>query len=431
MGRRLPSTAVAVRLLLLAASPALSLCPLRAEASKFALVLGINSPADAPQDQRLRYADSDATEFAALLKTPEGGNFPPNNVVLLVNQHAGRQSIYRAITELGKRVSHEDTVYVFFAGHGVRDPFDRAYFLPYDAALAEPEPMGIRANDFIRDIRLQVNPKHLVFFIDACYAGAAYSEGVARTPPQNITDDILKAWKDQPSTDLAFLSASGVQRSWEDPDLGHGIFTHFLIRGIRGEADAPPYGDEDGKVTAGELQQFLFDKIRSHSRTKFTEQTPVTSPSFDSGFPLSLMAWRRAPAVQEALARPTSDIIINIVPTQASQLLDDPAMRAVHDDLLKLGYKLIGWPAHTGYSLTFPNGSRIQWGAHCVAGVTYFDSQLKARAAEVRAMVVRHSTVGGVHFQDVESLPDSGVYRWLKEIVRRGQVHMEVCFGFP
>lgn len=435
MGPELPFTPVTARLLVLV--PLLACCasPLRAEGSRFALVFGINSNPAFPQHATLQYADRDATEFARFLSTPEGGLFPTTNVMLRLNQDATRAGIFTAIRELGKRVGSEDTVYVFFAGHSVVDDLDFAYFMPYDATPTEPNVMGIRDDEFIKDIQRRLNAKHLIFFIDACYAAAAYSNGLARTAPQNISAHFIRAsqelFTNQPGTSFAFLSASSNQRSWEDHALKHGIFTYYLIQGMGGQADTPPNGDADGKVTAGELLRFLVDKVSSHSKTKFTEQTPVASPSFAPAFPLSLMAWRLAVADDKSSARANSSIVIKLIPTQNSQLLNDPSMKAIRAELVKLGYTVTGWPSDAGYTLRTPNNSTLQWFPSCGAGITYFDPQLKLRAIEIQNIVRRYSSIGEVHFQDLETLPNSGTRLWLKDIVRRGEVHIEVCFGIP
>ena len=61
------------------------------------------------------------------------------------------------------------------------------------------------------------------------------------------------------------------QLSWEDEGLGHGIFTHFLIQGLKGKADA----NGDYKVTAEELYEYVREEVPKYVRKRFhAEQEP-------------------------------------------------------------------------------------------------------------------------------------------------------------
>ena len=47
------------------------------------------------------------------------------------------------------------------------------------------------------------------------------------------------------------------QISWSSPDLKHGIFSYYLMKAMEGDADA----NKDGRITAGELQEYLVDMV--------------------------------------------------------------------------------------------------------------------------------------------------------------------------
>ncbi|MBI3634701.1 MAG: caspase family protein, partial [Candidatus Rokubacteria bacterium] len=65
------------------------------------------------------------------------------------------------------------------------------------------------------------------------------------------------------------LTASDVnQVSQEDPTLGHGIFTHFLLEALNGAADL----DGDGAITVREVHLYLQRKVHERSRGVQTPQ---------------------------------------------------------------------------------------------------------------------------------------------------------------
>ncbi|MGH7166943.1 MAG: hypothetical protein ACREII_00275, partial [Nitrospiraceae bacterium] len=59
----------------------------------------------------------------------------------------------------------------------------------------------------------------------------------------------------------------------------HGLFTYYLLRGLRGEADA----NLDGEVTLGELAAFLRESVPAAARSDFKQdQHPQVFPAISS-----------------------------------------------------------------------------------------------------------------------------------------------------
>ena len=52
-------------------------------------------------------------------------------------------------------------------------------------------------------------------------------------------------------------ASSNDQVSSSSPELKHGIFSFFLMKGMEGDADF----NKDGKITTGEMQEYLSDKV--------------------------------------------------------------------------------------------------------------------------------------------------------------------------
>ena len=258
---------------------------------KYALIIGIKGYPGFPEAEQLKYADADALLFKSFIQTPEGGLFKERNIRLLLNENAKREDIYEhGMNWLRERVHRDDLVYVFFAGHGIADPYDnRAYFMPYDSKKSDPDVMGILSSRFLQDLASKIDPRYLIVFIDACHAAAAATlDGTAREGTDasaRISASWIDVIKGQEAMNMAFFATSANQRSWEDNDLRHGVFTWFLIKGMKGEADS----NQDGMVTAGELHLYLLENVPKHTSNKFRRgQTPLSSPKFDSEFPLAV-----------------------------------------------------------------------------------------------------------------------------------------------
>jgi uncharacterized caspase-like protein len=72
---------------------------------------------------------------------------------------------------------------------------------------------------------------------------------------------------------LTVLAGATGSQITSDYDKGeHGLFTYFLLKGLRGDADA----DRDGVVSLGELYPFVRENVSSRaSRELNRDQTPV------------------------------------------------------------------------------------------------------------------------------------------------------------
>jgi len=222
------------------------------------------------------------------------GHFPSDNIKLLTNENATRGQIVEAIEWMGRRVTSEDLVYIFFAGHGEIDGQGRAYFMPYNADPSLPYDLGLRADRFLEDLKTSITAKQMVFFIDACHAGAALvpggTTGSSRSSGKNVIPNILGLWQkflsDSDAINMGILSAGSNQLSWEDHELEHGLFTYFLIKGMEGAADI----ECDGTITAQALFRYVTDNVEKRSKELYSEQTPIVSPSWEPRFPLAMYA---------------------------------------------------------------------------------------------------------------------------------------------
>ena len=66
------------------------------------------------------------------------------------------------------------------------------------------------------------------------------------------------------------------------PELGHGLFTHYLVQGLRGAADL----DRDGIVSLQELYQYLEEQVSQKSRAIGGNQHPVMKGELEGLMPL-------------------------------------------------------------------------------------------------------------------------------------------------
>ena len=87
---------------------------------------------------------------------------------------------------------------------------------------------------------------------------------------------------EQPSEDAIITASQASEVSLEVPELGHGLFTHFLVQGLRGAADL----DRDGIVSLQEVYQYLEQQVSQKSRAMGGNQHPVMKGEMEGILPL-------------------------------------------------------------------------------------------------------------------------------------------------
>ena len=104
---------------------------LRRPGTTHVLAVGVNAYAN-PQFN-LRYAVADAEDFSTELQRQTAARTPGSRVeaTVLRDQQATKAAFLAALADLASKSQPEDTVMIFFAGHGVADG-QRFYLVPHD-----------------------------------------------------------------------------------------------------------------------------------------------------------------------------------------------------------------------------------------------------------------------------------------------------------
>jgi uncharacterized caspase-like protein len=70
--------------------------------------------------------------------------------------------------------------------------------------------------------------------------------------------------------------------SIELPELGHGLFTYYLVQGLQGAAD----GNRDGIVSLQELYEYVEREVSTRSRQLGGNQHPIMKGEMEGPLPL-------------------------------------------------------------------------------------------------------------------------------------------------
>ncbi|OGL28793.1 MAG: hypothetical protein A3G44_10215 [Candidatus Rokubacteria bacterium RIFCSPLOWO2_12_FULL_73_47] len=265
--------------------------PAAGEAEHWAVVVGVGAY-DSPDIPKLRYTVEDAEAVARTLV--EHGGFKPQNVLLLTDRTDARPTLRRLKWALGTFLARSakkgDTVLIFFAGHGApevdvagreRDGLAK-YLVPMDADADDLYATALPMDEF-ETIFGRIEAERIVVFLDACYSGAAGGRTFAsrKTRALNLDDQFLERLAQARGRAIVTASRAG-EVSVELSELGHGLFTYYLVEGLRGAADR----DRDAIVTLQELYQYVEQQVSRHSRAVGANQHPVMKGELEGLLPL-------------------------------------------------------------------------------------------------------------------------------------------------
>lgn len=234
----------------------------------WAVIIGISSY---NHMQALKYTDDDAYRMYAFLKSPEGGALADDQIRILIDEDATKAKIIEAMKETFGKASENDLVMIYFSGHGLRGSFLPIDFDGYDNKLHHDE---------INEILESSPAKYKLCIADACHSGSllAMKSGDQR----NILEDYYKTLAQADAGTALIMSSKSDETSLESSGLRQGVFSHFLIRGLKGEADA----DANKIVTVQELFNFVDENVRAYTANR---QSPVIKGSYDGNMTISVV----------------------------------------------------------------------------------------------------------------------------------------------
>jgi hypothetical protein len=220
---------------------------------RFAIVVGNNR--GSAQSIPLRHARSDAKKVARVLS--DVGGFNAQNITLLLDEDAA--ALRRAFLELQAKLealnpNEHSLLFVYYSGHAKQGVIElgRSNF--------EMKALRERLQTLSADLKLTI--------IDACEAGVITREKGGRPGPSFLmeTDDIA------PSRGSIFISSSAEdEKSQESDRLGGSFFTHYLVNGLRGDADE----SGDRKVSLSEIYRYTYHRtVQETAGTRSGVQHP-------------------------------------------------------------------------------------------------------------------------------------------------------------
>jgi WD40 repeat protein/uncharacterized caspase-like protein len=298
----------------------------------WALLVGVNTYID-DELPSLRYSALDCQGLAEALQISTR-----NDDIYIATYHDFTQSpslihVQHELTTIIKGASDRDTILFYFSGHGIiNSATQQTYLCLRDTQKHNLENTAFAVHELLH-LLTQSTARHQLVWLDACHSGGMTLHG---TTPQ-----LLRVLQSAAATSKGFyamLSCDTNQQSWEFPQLGHGVFTYYIMRGLRGDA-----ANNQRVVTADGLYRYVYhqtlqyiDKTnqqlrlinqqqRSKGDTNLYNEYPLQTPKrIVEGVGEIILAkdtvvetFRRVALVVEALTNNTTLTLCKILRSQA------------------------------------------------------------------------------------------------------------------
>lgn len=231
---------------------------------------------------------NDVNDVAATLSSPKFCAYAPINVVTLLDSEATRAAVLKNLDELAARVGTDDTVCVFFSGHGgvVGSPGNEDSVLAtVDSDLADIGNTSVSSDELAAALAL-IKAKRLLVFIDACHAGGA---AISKSLTDSNGYTLKSGYSPNTFAKLAVGSGRALMascRANEESTVFAGarnsVFTTALLAGLRGAADK----SASGFIKVFDLFNYISEEV---PKLIPDEQHPVfKADNLELNFPIAL-----------------------------------------------------------------------------------------------------------------------------------------------
>ena len=324
---------------------------------RWALIIGVEEYLDT-EINSLRYSVDDAIALFTFLTDPDKGRFEEENVRLLVDSATEKRlkptkaNILHYLLEwLVPKVEVNDTVLIFFSGHGMMYG-DRKYLLPADTDTFYTPAYAIDNHEFIAAIDL-LKAEKVITLLDSCHSGGVSrsGKGIGDVLPKDFYTQFERA-----TGRVTLASCDGNEQSFEWEEKGHGVFTYFLLDGLNGAANQ----DGDAVVGFDELADYVGLQVSNWAKEyKNGKQNPQKHGERQSTSNQIAIAFDTVSGYQQVLSRLKEKLppyigkgdgklsfeqvatAMKVIDRVISRLADDQQLAAAESNALKLIVSLV------------------------------------------------------------------------------------------
>lgn len=270
----------------------------------YALVISVENYHQTGHLPKVRYANKDAID---LCNTLIEIGVDKNNIHTLQDDRATKTAIIAELNLISNIASSVDTIIFYFAGHGVYSN-SQNYLAPVDTYKTDVINTCVSINQILGVFK-KTACKRNILFLDCCHSGFQAGDETRDVDSNFVVDDLIYQYSKEEYC-IGFASCKGNQKSISSDILKNGVWSHFLIKALQGEAKNIY---EEGLLFSDKLQSYLnknvvpFVKLNTEDKK---DQNPIVFGSQTDRF---IIANLNPIFEKKAVTKESSDLsLINI-----------------------------------------------------------------------------------------------------------------------
>ena len=237
----------------------------------YAVIIGIDKYPNLSPENQLSYAVSDAKAVERIITN----KFIFNQIYTLYNEQATKSNIMDILLNKLSKLSKDDAVLVFYAGHGGQEKTDYGqigFIVPYDGTFTDMRKI-ISMTAIRDDISKRIRAKHVFYIMDSCYSGILVTKRGVDGKKSSRDFSYLKQIAREPVRQV-LTAGSANQKVLDGGPGGHSVFTGRLLEIL---------DNSDDFITATEISSLLKERVFSDANARGHVQTPTFGELFGLG----------------------------------------------------------------------------------------------------------------------------------------------------
>jgi len=207
---------------------------------RFALLIGNNQYA--VPIPPLETPIADVSSIAELMRTRFGYD-------ARVVKNAGKAAIIEALNDIAAVARPEDSVLLFYAGHGyLLEDVKMGYWIPVDASVKTAQ--GWISNSDISKLLAAIPARQLILISDSCYSGTLTKEQKLVQGKELRPEEILR------QRSVLVLSSGADEPVSDEGKEGHSIFAWNLIKTLQASGSLTPGAKVWSTVSTGVTRDY-------------------------------------------------------------------------------------------------------------------------------------------------------------------------------
>ncbi len=286
-----------------------------------ALLIGVGSHTYAPQ-LNVPISVDDAQAIADVLTNEGYCGYPSNQVEVLHDASATKEGILGALTELSKRVKPEDTVTIFYCGHGDYGTDGEYYLVSHDARI---EGSKVKAGTGVSQAALvdslqKIPAERVLVIFNACHSGEiSPTLSVDQALGSKILPDTAKDALLSPGSGRIIITAcKEEQLSY----IGKGdlsLFTQAAVDSLRGKGIV----SRGGFISAFDLYTSTYESVNEIVQAAYNKKQEPELTVLKGIGQFAVALYRGAEetnlSLAEEMVEPPQEAAVRQIPAEKSQ----------------------------------------------------------------------------------------------------------------